>query len=344
MGKKKVMVGMSGGVDSAVAAALLQEQGYHVAGATMRLWPHAGDQQCADARRICETLGIDFYVMDFQGLFREKVVDYFVHAYMHARTPNPCVACNKYLKFGAFMEKARDLDMDYIATGHYAKIERADGLYRLRMSDAQNKDQSYFLYNLTQEQLAHTLMPLGSYRKDQVRELAKERGLAVADKPDSMDICFVENGDYTSFIKEYAAYTPQEGDILDTDGNVIGRHRGLIYYTIGQRKGIGAYGKPMFVLGMDAERNTLTLGAVGMEFADTLLAADVHFISKIPLKESLEVTAKVRYQARPEPAVLYPEGDFVRVAFNSPQRAVTPGQSVVFYDGDIVLGGGIVLK
>ncbi len=356
MAEKSVLIGMSGGVDSSVAAALLKEQGYHVIGATMRLWTYtdAADSRhegcCAesaveDARRVCDKLGIDFYVMNFKDMFRDKVVDYFVREYTRGRTPNPCIACNRYLKFDAFMKKALAMGIDYVATGHYAKIERgADGKYILRASEAAKKDQSYVLYNFTQEQLAHTLMPLGDYDKDWVRAKAEELGLGVAHKRDSQEICFVEDDDYARFITEYSGYTPREGDILDVNGNVIGRHRGLIYYTIGQRKGIGAYGRPMFVMKIDAENNTITLGEKGMEFSSELTAEDVNFISGETPKNETNVTARIRYQASPREAILTPlENNRVRLTFREPVRAVTPGQAVVFYDGGIVLGGGTVM-
>lgn len=345
---KSVMIGMSGGVDSSVAAGLLKRQGYRVIGATMLLW-NCGDgcgakKSAQDARRVCEKLGIEFYEFDFEDMFREKVVNYFIDEYTLGRTPNPCIKCNKHLKFSALLQKAMDMGIDYVATGHYAKIEQdEDGSYILRMSDASKKDQSYVLYNFTQEQLAHTLMPLGAYTKDEVRKMAEEMGLDVANKPDSQEICFVEDDDYARFIIDYAKYTPREGDILDINGNVIGRHKGLIYYTIGQRKGIGAYGRPMFVMSMDAQSNTITLGEKGMEFSDTLTASDVNFISGNFPDENIKITAKVRYQAKPAEAVLSPlDGERIKLTFTQPQRAITVGQAVVFYDGDIVLGGGTV--
>lgn len=354
MKDKSVLVGMSGGVDSSVAAALLKEQGYHVIGAMMRLWSYSdacSDKSCCaesaaeDARRVCDKLGIDFYVMNFKDMFRDKVVDCFVDEYTRGRTPNPCIACNKYLKFGAFLDKARAMGIDYIATGHYAKIERGtDGKYLLKKSGADRKDQSYVLYNFTQEQLAHTLMPLGACDKEWVRKKAEELGLAVARKKDSQEICFVEDGDYAKFITEYSGYEPKEGDILDVNGNIIGRHRGLIYYTIGQRKGIGAYGRPMFIMKIDAQNNTITLGEKGMEFSSSLTAGDVNFISGETPQKSIKITAKVRYLAPPAAAVLYPLADGrVRLEFDEPQRAVTPGQAVVFYNSDTVLGGGTVI-
>lgn len=356
MEQKSVLIGMSGGVDSSVAAALLKEQGYHVIGATMRLWTYSdscnmkhegccAESAVEDARRVCDKLGIDFYVMNFKDMFKDKVVDYFVDEYIHGRTPNPCIACNKYLKFDALLKKALAMGIDYVATGHYARIEKGeDGKYILRASEAVKKDQSYVLYNFTQEQLAHTLMPLGGYNKDWVRQKAEELGLGVAHKPDSQEICFVEDDDYAKFITDYSGYKPKEGDILDVNGNVIGKHRGLIYYTIGQRKGIGAYGRPMFVMKIDAENNTITLGEKGMEFSNELTAYDVNFVSGEFPKENMLITAKVRYQAPPAAAMLCPQKDgTVKLMFPEPQRAVTLGQAVVFYDGDIVLGGGTVL-
>ncbi len=356
MKQKSVLIGMSGGVDSSVAAALLKERGYRVIGATMRLWTYQDNgntehEGCCsegaveDARRVCDKLGIDFYVMNFKELFRRRVIDNFVSEYTHGRTPNPCIRCNKYLKFDAMLKKALAMDIDYIATGHYAKIERtANGKYVLKKSAAKKKDQSYVLYNLTQEQLAHTLMPLGGYNKDEVRALAEKYGLAVAHKKDSQEICFVENGNYAGFITDYADYTPDKGDILDINGNKLGEHRGLIYYTIGQRKGIGAYGRPMFVKEIDAGRNTITLGEKGTEFSDELTACDVNFISGEFPTEPMRISAKARYQAPPAEAVLYPmEDGNIKAVFHTPQRAITSGQAVVFYDGDIVLGGGTVI-
>lgn len=355
MERKSVLIGMSGGVDSSVAAALLKEKGYHVIGATMRLWTYSdscmkkhegccAESAVEDARRVCDKLGIDFYVMNFKDMFKDKVVDYFVNEYTLGRTPNPCIACNKYLKFDAFLKKALAMGIDYVATGHYAKIEQdARGKYILRMSRAAKKDQSYVLYNFTQEQLKHTLMPLGDYDKEWVRKKAEELGLAVAQKKDSQEICFVEDDDYAKFIREYSDYVPKEGDILDCEGNVIGRHRGIIYYTIGQRKGIGAYGRPMFVMKIDAENNTITLGEKGMEFSQSLTASQVNFISGETPKEPTEVLARIRYQAPFAPALMEPLKDGrVRLTFKDKVRAVTPGQAVVFYDGDVVLGGGTV--
>lgn len=344
---KSVLIGMSGGVDSSVAAAVLKEQGYNVIGATMKLWRsrEGNDEAVRDAEIVCGQLGIEFRVLDFSELFRSRVVDYFVHEYTEGRTPNPCVMCNKYLKFGAMFDYAVQQGIDFVATGHYARIEldESSGKYILKVSDARRKDQSYMLYNFTQRQLARTLMPLGGYDKEQVRKKAEELGLDVAGKPDSQEICFVEDDDYAGFIRDYAGYVPKEGDILDVSGNVIGRHRGIIYYTIGQRKGIGAYGRPMFVMKIDPASNTITLGEKGMEFSGSLTAGDINFISGEIPRESIRVQAKIRYQAMPAAAEVIMIGDDrAKVVFDEPQRAVTPGQAVVFYDGDTVLGGGIV--
>ncbi len=343
--KKKVLVGMSGGVDSSVAAALLIEQGYEVAGATMVLWnTEQNKSPTKDAEAVCEKLGIELYVIDFQDLFKEKVIDYFIDEYKKGRTPNPCIACNKYLKFDAMLDKAMELGFDYIATGHYAKVEQEDGEYVLRVADTENKDQSYVLFQLTQEKLSHILMPLGEYTKEEIRKKAENIGLSVADKPDSMEICFVEDDDYAGFIKENGNYTPKKGKFLDIDGNVIGEHRGMIYYTIGQRKGIGAYGRPMFVMNMDAKENTITLGEKGMEFSKGLIASDTNFISAKDITFPINAEVKIRYQAKKAKATITKEKDGILVLFDEAQRAVTPGQAVVFYDGDIVLGGGIVDK
>lgn len=345
MDKKKVMVGMSGGVDSSACAAILKEQGYDVVGATMRLTPGEDYDASAeeDAKKVCDELGIKHYVLDMREEFKKKVVDYFVNEYINARTPNPCVACNKHLKFGLMLDKALEMGMDYIATGHYARIECDGGEYRLKMSDAASKDQSYVLYNFNQFVLSHTLMPLGNYTKQEIREKCEKLGLSVAHKSESMEICFVKDDDYVRFIKEYAGYTPQKGKIYDTLGNVLGEHNGLINYTVGQRKGIGAYGRPMFVLRLDAKNNSLILGEKGMEFASRVKLNNVNYVSgKIP-GDKFPAQVKIRYQAKPARAEIIPkENGCAEVELKEPQRAVTPGQSVVFYDGDYVLGGGIV--
>lgn len=339
---KRVLIGMSGGVDSSLAAALLKEQGYAVTGATMLLWRDS-EKAAEDAKRVCEHLGIDFVTIDFRDEFRKSVIDYFTAEYISGRTPNPCIMCNKYLKFGKMLDWATENGFDYISTGHYARIVQNGEKYELHASAADKKDQSYFLYNFTQRVLSHTIMPLGGYNKEQCREEARKRGIPVANRPDSQEICFVEDDDYAKFICEYADYTPKTGDILDVNGAKIGEHRGLIYYTIGQRKGIGAYGRPMFVKEIDAENNAIILGEKGMEFAPSLIAMDMNYISGEPFMEQCRVQAKIRYQAQRAWANAIPlESGELRLDFDEPQRAITRGQAVVLYEGEKVIGGGRV--
>ena len=353
--KKRVMLGMSGGVDSSVAALLLLKAGYEVTGVTMRLRPDEYMQQSAaggccslddidDARRVAYKLGIDHLVLNFQDVFEKDVIDYFAAQYAAGLTPNPCIACNRYVKFDAMLRRARALDFDYIATGHYAIIEQNDtGRWLLKKAPT-SKDQSYVLYSFTQEQLSRTLMPLGGYTKPQARAMAEEAGLPVAHKPDSQEICFVENNDYAGFIEHYTGTKAPEGDFLDKNGAIIGRHRGITHYTIGQRKKLGvAFGKPMYVTKIDTLHNEVTLGEEGSQYSSSLVAADLNFIPFDTLEKEIRAQAKVRYQAQPAQATLIPlPGGKVRVEFDTAQRAVTPGQAVVFYDGDLVLGGGTI--
>lgn len=360
MANKKVMLGMSGGVDSSVAAAVLLQQGFEVIGVTMQIWPDMEEERrkteggcCSlsavdDARRVANKLGIPYYVLNFKDIFQEKVIDYFTDEYMQGRTPNPCIACNRYVKFDAMLKKAVSMGIDYIATGHYAKVEYDEktGRYLLKKSVTEKKDQTYALYNLTQEQLSHTLMPIGSYTKDRVREIAREIGLTVASKPDSQEICFVEDNDYGRYISENTDYNIVPGDFVDTKGNVLGKHKGIVHYTVGQRKGLGiALGKPVFVVEINVQRNRVVLGDESEAFSNALISDDLNFISIEKLSEPLKVKAKIRYSAKEADAVVYPiENGKARVVFDSPQRAITPGQSVVFYDGDIVVGGGTIEK
>ena len=356
MSKKKVLLGMSGGVDSSVAALLLLKAGYDVTGMTMRLRPDAYMQQSAsggccslddidDARRVCYQLGIEHLVLNFTEQFERDVIQYFAGQYAAGRTPNPCIACNRHLKFDAMLQKARLLGYDYIATGHYAVIEQnSAGRWLLKKAPA-SKDQSYVLYSLTQDQLAHTLMPLGAYTKPEARRMAEEAGLRVAHKPDSQEICFVEDNDYAGFLERYTGKKASEGDFVDAEGHVLGRHRGITHYTIGQRKGLGvSFGRPMYVTKIDAVLNRVTLGEEGSQYASSLLADDLNFIPFDTLDKPLQVHAKVLYKARPAEAVLTPvEHGRVRVDFAEAQRSITPGQAVVFYDGDLVVGGGTIV-
>lgn len=358
---KRVMIGMSGGVDSSVAAYLLKKQGYEVIGVTMKLWQDdeeydliENDGGCCslaaveDARAVADKIGIPFYVLNFKDVFKEKVIDYFIDEYLQGRTPNPCIACNKHIKFDDLYRRAMALGCDYVATGHYAKIEKDEetGRYLLVKSVTDKKDQTYALYNMTQEQLEHTLLPIGYYEKDKVREIAKEMGLEVYNKPDSQEICFVKDNDYANYVKRHSNKRIKEGNFVDTKGNVLGKHKGIIYYTIGQRKGLGiAFGKPMFVLDINPETNTVILGSNDDLFSNELIAIDVNLITVDEITEPIRVDAKIRYSAKPAPATVYNNGkDSIRIVFDEPQRAITKGQSVVMYQGDKVVGGGIIDK
>ena len=358
MNKKKVMLGMSGGVDSSVAAAILLDMGYDVIGVTMKIWSENSEETklteggcCSlsavdDARRVAEKLGIPYYVLNFKDIFEDKVVNYFKEEYLKGKTPNPCIACNRYVKFEAMLNKAVSMGIDYVATGHYATVEYDEkrGRYLLRKSVTDKKDQTYALYNLTQQQLSRTLMPVGTFTKDEIRERAKAIGLGVASKPDSQEICFVEDNDYGRFIEENTDAKIIPGNFVDIKGNILGRHKGIIHYTVGQRKGLGiAFGKPMYVVMLDIENNNVVLGDDTEVFSDTLITDDLNFISIDKFEEPLRVKAKIRYSAREADAFVYPlENGRAKVVFDSPQRAITPGQSVVFYDGDIVVGGGTI--
>lgn len=356
---EKIVIGMSGGVDSSTAAALLKKQGFEVIGITMRLWDgeiingsHQDGTCCSlsaveDARRVAHKLGIEYHVLDFRKEFDEYVINYFVNEYNNGRTPNPCIACNKFLKFDAMLKKAKLLGAKYVATGHYAKVEEENGRYLLKRSNAIEKDQTYALYSLTQEQLKSIYMPLGDIgNKEEVRNIAEEFGLATASKPDSQEICFVPDNDYVSFIERRTGLVSKPGDFVDLSGEKLGEHKGIVNYTIGQRKGLGiAFGKPMFVIKINPDSNEIVLGEKGTEFSDTLVASNLNFIPYDEINEPMECLAKVRYSARPAPCVVTPNGDkSVTVKFADAQRAITPGQAVVFYDkdSDIVIGGGII--
>ena len=357
MEQKSVLIGMSGGVDSSVAAALLKEQGYHVIGATMRLWTYSdscnmkhegccAESAVEDARRVCDKLGIDFYVMNFKDMFKDKVVDYFVDEYIHGRTPNPCIACNKYLKFDALLKKALAMGIDYVATGHYAKIEKGeDGKYILRASEAVKKDQSYVLYTMTQRQLAHTKFPLGDRNKPEIRELAEQLSFCNARKHDSQDICFVPDGDYVKFMEQYTGKHYPAGDFLDLDGKPVGKHKGAVRYTVGQRRGLGlAMGEPVYVCGKDMEKNTVSVGPEAALFSDTVIVDDMNWISIPELTEPIHIKAKIRYRHAEQPVTVSPmEDGRVKLVFDEPQRAAAIGQAAVLYDGDVVVGGGTIV-
>ena len=356
--KEKVVVGMSGGVDSSVAAYLLKEQGYDVIGVTMQIWEDEEQQRteenggcCGlsavdDARRVADRLEIPYYVMNFKQEFQEKVVDYFVEEYLAGRTPNPCIACNRYVKWESLLKRSMEIGADYIATGHYARITKLpNGRFAIRNSVTARKDQTYALYNLTQFQLAHTLMPIGEYEKDQVRRIAQEAGLPVAAKPDSQDICFVPDGDYAAFLKKKAGERmPGEGDFVTRDGTVLGKHKGITHYTIGQRKGLGlSMGEPVFVSELRPKTNQVVVGEEPQVFKKELLCDHLNFMGMGDLEEPRRVWAKVRYAHKGQWCRIERQGrDLIRAEFEEPVRAITPGQAVVFYEGEYVLGGGII--
>ncbi|ENK1243202.1 tRNA 2-thiouridine(34) synthase MnmA [Clostridium sporogenes] len=355
--KKKVLVGMSGGVDSSVAAYLLKKQGYDVIGVTMQIWQDDEEfvereggccslSAVADARRVANKIGIPFYVMNFKDAFKKNVIDYFVDEYVEGRTPNPCIACNKFIKFSAFLDKAMAMGIDYVATGHYAIIEKQNDRYVIKRSEDDKKDQTYALYNLTQFQLERTLMPCGQYKKTQIREIAKEIGLRVHNKKDSEEICFIPDNDHGRYIKNRFPSKVKEGNFVDKEGNILGIHKGIVYYTIGQRKGLGiAFGKPMYVVDINPFRNEVVLGSLEDLLNTELIAKDINYIPFDTLKEPMEIEAKIRYSQNPSKAVITPiENGKVKVNFYEKQRAITKGQSVVFYKGDLVIGGGVIEK
>lgn len=357
--KKKVVVGMSGGVDSSVAAFLLKEQGYDVIGVTMQIWQDEAEEKksaeggcCGltavdDARRVAEKLNIPYYVMNFKQEFKKQVMDYFVAEYLRGHTPNPCIACNRYVKWEALLKRSLEIGADYIATGHYARIDRLpNGRFAIRNSVTASKDQTYALYSLTQEQLSRTLMPVGEFAKDEIRKIALEAGLPVANKPDSQEICFIPDDDYAGFIeREAGSAVPGPGNFVDKDGKVLGRHKGITHYTIGQRKGLEiAMGRRVFVTEIRPETAEVVLGENEDVFTDRVLCDRVNFMSVADVTEPTRVKAKIRYNHQGEYCVLEKQADgSVLCRFEKPVRASTPGQAVVFYDGEYVLGGGTIL-
>ena len=357
--KKKVVVGMSGGVDSAVAAYVLKEQGYEVIGITMKLWEedeenYAEDyggccslSSVEDARLVCEKIDIPFYVINYNERFIETVVDNFIDEYLSGHTPSPCIRCNKYIKFDELLKTAHSLGAYYVATGHYGIIGYNEALERYTISKSKElrKDQTYMMYSLSQEQIKHTLMPLGVFEtKEEVRQIAEREDLVVARKNDSQEICFVIDDDYARFVKEHTQKKIPKGKFVDINGNVLGEHKGIIHYTIGQRKGLGVtFGKPMYVVEIRPKTNEVVLGDNDDVFKKQLTAKEVNIITMEHLPEAFECEGKVRYSSKTAPCTIYPlENNRVRVEFKEPQRAVTPGQSVVFYDGDLLLGGGVI--
>jgi tRNA-uridine 2-sulfurtransferase len=355
---QRILVAMSGGVDSSVAAAILQRQGYEVVGITMNVWPELPDEAvvradacCSlaaveDARQVADLLGIDYYVLNLKNIFAERVIDNFYTEYAAGRTPNPCVRCNQYIKFDALWPKARALECDTIATGHYARVVRdpSTGRYGLARGRDPRKDQSYVLYTLDGAHLARTLLPIGEMDKDAVRAIARELGLPTADKPESQEICFVHEGAYHQYVGRARPEAMQPGPIVDEAGELVGTHKGIGAYTLGQRKGLGvAAQEPVYVNRIDPARNLLVVGPERLLYAQEVTAADLHLTSVDGIDPGRDVQAKVRSRAEPAPATVLSCGDGqLRVRFASPQRAVTPGQALVIYDGELVLGGGTI--
>ncbi len=353
MEEKKALVAMSGGVDSSVAAYLTHQAGYRCIGAIARLCDSSlpgcadPDGSIADARAVAERLGMDFAVLERTEAFKKQVVDYFVDTYERGMTPNPCVRCNSAIKFGQLLEQALAMGCEFIVTGHYARIRQDEktGRYLLYKAADDAKDQSYFLAGLSQHQLEHTRFPLGELTKDEARQIAQEQGFVNAKKKDSQDVCFIPDGDFAEFIRRYLGKDFPAGDFLDLQGNVVGKHTGAIRYTLGQRKGLGlAMGEPVYVCGKDMDANTVTVGPNDALFSRELRAADWNWIPFPALTEPIRVTAKARSRHLGAPATVYPEnGGMARVVFDEPQRAITPGQAVVLYDGDLVIGSGTIL-
>lgn len=353
--KKTVFVAMSGGVDSGASALLVKQAGYNAHGVTMRLLNAASDERYAcveqdirDARSICDTLGIAHKVYDLEREFYDKVISDFTRTYIEGRTPNPCVVCNKYLKFGALLDRALSDGADMIATGHYAIVEHdaASDRYLLRMAKDTRKDQTYVLWSLNRHQLSHTIFPLGSYTKPEIRELAEQYSLINAHKSDSQDICFIPDGDYVSFIERESGYKPVAGNFIDINGNVIGKHKGVLSYTVGQRKGLGmSFGKHMFVKEKNADSNTVTLSDEELLYSKKIVIDKINLIPLDRLSSPIRVSAKIRYSQRSCPAVAEQTGEHeITLTFDEPQRAAALGQSAVMYDGEYVVGGGIIKR
>ncbi len=351
--KKKVVIGMSGGVDSSVAAYILKQQGYDVIGVTMQIWNDTNEYAednggcCGlsavdDARRVARKLDIPHFVLNFKKEFEEKVIDYFVEEYEQGKTPNPCIACNRYVKWESMLDKALQLGADYIATGHYGKIVEINGRYTLQIGKTLKKDQTYALYNLTQQQLKRTIMPLGDYTKEEVRVIAEKIDIDIAEKADSQEICFISDDNYGKFIEERGINIGL-GNFIDEQGNILGKHKGIVHYTVGQRKGLGiAFGKPMYVKHINSNTKDITLCTNDNLFSHNLYASNLTFMAydKFP---TYEITAKIRYNHnRAKCRIEMIDKNKVKVIFNEPQRAITSGQAVVFYEGDIVIGGGVI--
>lgn len=361
---KKVVIGMSGGVDSSVAAYLLVKAGYEVIGVTMRIWePEVSRAQtetndysertcCSlsaveDSRRVASALNIPFYVLNFKEIFAREVVEYFISSYIKGETPNPCILCNNKVKFQALLEKGRAMGAEFIATGHYAikSYDSANGRYTLKRGKDSHKDQSYVLFGLSQEQLARALFPLGDLTKEDVRQIARAEGLPTAEKAESQEICFIPDHDYGRFLREERPESLQPGEIVDTQGRVLGRHQGVSFYTIGQRRGLGiAAPQPLYVVDLLPAERRVVVGPADQVFREGAQVAQVNWVSIPPPSSKIKALVKIRYSAAPVPAVIEPGDKVAYVKFTEPQRAVTPGQAIVFYDDDLLLGGGFITR
>ncbi len=347
MENKKVLLGMSGGVDSSVSALLLKKEGYEVIGTTLELF--AGSSCCnintyIDAKNVCKAIGVPHFTYNCKEQFKDYVINDFIDCYANCRTPNPCIECNKYMKFGIMWEKAKELGCNYIATGHYAKTEYSEeyGRWVLKKSQAGKKDQSYVLWNIPKELIEHVLFPLADFTdKEQIREIARENDLKVANKPDSEDICFVPDGNYKKFLENNSNIKPKKGNIVNSKGEILGKHTGLYNYTIGQRKGLGiSYKVPLFVLGFNKTKNEVIVGEEKKLYKKEITVTDINLLLVDKIEEPMEVDVKTRYSSKVAKAKIEQDGENIKVIFDEPQRAITPGQSAVFYVGDIVLGGG----
>lgn len=352
MEEKRVLLGMSGGVDSSVSALLLKEEGYDVIGTTMELF--AGSSCCntntyIDAKNVCNQIGIPHFIYNFKDEFKKYVIDDFINCYANCLTPNPCIECNKFMKFGLMYEKAKELGCEYIATGHYAKTEYSEeyGRWVLKKSKAGKKDQSYVLWNIPKELIEHVVFPLADFEsKDEIRKIAREHNLKTANKPDSEDICFVPDGNYKKFLEENSELKPKKGNIVHVDGNVLGKHNGLYNYTIGQRKGLGiSYKEPLFVVGFNKEKNEVIVGEKDYIYKKEMIVKDVNLLLVDSIDEPMKVSVKTRYSSVEEDATVEMiDANTIKVVFENPVARITPGQSAVFYLGDIVVGGGKILK